>query len=206
MKNYDPTKPSKYISYLDKNNIYGWGMSQYLPYGGFKCLKNVDKFDVNSICENSSIAYLLKVDLEYLDELHKLHSDYQSALEELSVPYDTLSDCCKKIADKYEIKVGDAKKLILNLGGKTSYVLHYRNLQSYLSLGMKLIKIHKVLKFKQSDWMKIYINFNTEKRKDAANSIEKNLFKLMINSVYGKTMKILQKIINIRLVNNKIFF
>ena len=81
-----------------------------------------------------------------------------------------LSDYCKKIADEYEIKVGDVKKLIPNLGNKTKYVLHYRNLQLHLSLGMKLTKIHRVLKLKQSDWLKIYINFNTEKRTNAGNS------------------------------------
>ena len=113
---------------------------------------------------------------------------------------------CKKIADKYEIKVGDVKKLIPKLDNKTNYVAHYRNLQVYLSLGMKLTKIHRVLKFKQSDWMKKYIDFNTEKRMKAANDFEKDFFKLMINSVYGKTMKNLQKRINVRLVNNKRFF
>ena len=80
-----------------------------------------------------------------------------------------LSDYCKKIADKYEIKVGDVMKLIPSLGDKTNYVLHYRNLQLYLSLGMKLTRIHKVLKFKQCDWMEKYIDFNTEKRRNAAN-------------------------------------
>ena len=89
MKNYDPTKPSKYIEYLDENNLYGWAygwtMSGYLPYGGFKWLKNVDNFDVNSISEKSPIGYILKVDLEYPDELHVLHNDYPLAPEKLAI-------------------------------------------------------------------------------------------------------------------------
>ena len=176
MKNYDTKKPSKFITYLDMNNLYGWAMSSYLPYGGFKWLKNVDGFDVNSISEKSPIGYFLEVDLEYSDKLHELHNDYPLAPEKLAVSSDMLSNYCKKIADKYEIKVGDVKKLIPNLGNKTNYVVHYRNLQLYLSLGMKLTKIHKVLKFKQSDWMKKYIDFNTEKRTNAANSFEKKFF------------------------------
>ena len=115
--------------------------------------------------------------------------------------------CCrnlvKQIADKYEIKVGDVKILVPNLGKKTNYVVHYRNLQLYLSLGMKLTKIHRVLKFKRCDWMKEYIDFNTEKRMNAANDFEKDFSKFMINSVYGKTMENLPKRINVRLVNNE---
>ena len=134
---------------------------------------NAEKmFDVMSINEKSPIGYFLKVDLKYLDELHELHNDYPLAPEKLAVSSDMLSKYCKKIADEYEIKV-DVKKLIWNLGNKTNYVVHYRNLQLYLSLGMKLTKIHKVLEFRQSDWMKKYIGFNTEKRMNAANDFEK---------------------------------
>ena len=82
----------------------------------------------------------------------------------------------KNIANKYEIKVGDVKKLIQNLGSKTNYVLHYRNLQLHLSLRIKVTKIHKVLKLKQPEWMKKHINFNIEKRTNDANSFEKKFF------------------------------
>ena len=125
----------------------------------------------------------------------------------LAVFSDMLSNYCKTIADKYEIKVGDVKKIIPNLSNKPNYLFHYRNIQLYLSLGMKLTKIHRVLKFNQSDWMKKYVDFNTKKRMNAANDSEKDFFKLMINSVYGNTMENLQKRINERLVNNaKDFF
>ena len=114
-----------------------------------------------------------------------------------------LSKYCKRIADEYDIKVGHVKTLIPNLSNKTKYVLHYKNLQLYLFLAIKLTKIHRILKFKQSDWMKKYIDFNTKKRKNATNDFEKDFFKLMINSVYGKTMKNLRKRINVRFVNNE---
>ena len=155
-----------------------------------------------SISEKSDTGYLLEVNLEYPDELHELH-DYPLALEKLAISNDMLLLYCKKNADKYDIKVGDIKKSIRNLGNKTKYVVHYLNHQLYLSLGMKLTKIHRVLKFKQSDWKKRHIDFNTEKRKNAANYFDKDLFKLMINSVYGKTMENLRKRINVRLVNNE---
>ena len=97
------------------------------------------------------VQHILEVDLEYPDELHVLHNDYPLALEKLAIPNDILSDYCKTTAGKYGMKAGDVKKLITHLGNKTNYVLHYRNLQSYLSLGMKLTKIYRVLKFKQPD-------------------------------------------------------
>ena len=127
--------------------MYGWEISGYLPYGGFKWLKNVGGSDVASIGKKSQISYILEVDLEYPDELHELHDNYPLAPEKCAVFDDMLSRYCKKIADECEIKVGNVKKLIPNLGNKTSYVVHYKNLQLYLSLKMKLSKIHEVLKF-----------------------------------------------------------
>ena len=153
-----------------------------------------------SISDKSPIGYFLEVDLEYPEELHELHNDFPLAPEKLTVSSDMLSKYCKKNGD---IKVGDVQKLIPNLGNKTYYVLHYRNIQLYLSLGMKLTKIHRVLKFNQSDWMKKYIDFNTKKRMNAANDFKKDFYKLMINSVYGKTMGNLRKRMNVRLVNNE---
>ena len=126
-------------------------MSGYLSYGRFTWLKNVHGFDVALISKKSQIGYILEVDLEYPDELHELHNDYPFAPEKVAIFDDILPNCCKKNADKYGIKVGDVKKLIPNLGSKTNYVVHYRNLQLYLPLGVKLTKIHKLLKFQQSD-------------------------------------------------------
>ena len=187
-------------------NLYGWTMSNYLPYEGFKYLKNVGEFDVMPFSKKSKIGFILEADLEYPKKLHVSHNNYPFVPEELAIPYELLPNYCKKIADRYEIKVGDVKNLIPNFSSKTNYVLHYRDLQLYFSLGMKLTKIHRVLKFKQSDWMKKYIDFNTKRRKDAANSFEKDFFKLMINSVYGKTMENLRIRSNVRLVINKNFF
>ena len=123
-------------------------MSEYLPYEKFEWLKNIGEFDVMSINEKSDKGYILEVDLEYPKEFHKFHNDYPLAPEKLAVSNDMLSTYCKNIADKYSIKVGDIKKLIPNLGNKTKYVVHYRNLQLYLSLGMKLTKTHRALQFK----------------------------------------------------------
>ena len=134
MKHYDPTKESKFIMYLDKNNLYGWGMSQYLPYCRFKGLKNIENFDINSISENSSIGYILEVDLKYPDELHYLHNYDPLAPKKLAFSYDMLSNYSKKIADKYGMEVGDAKTLVSNLGNKTNYVIHYKNLQFMYNL------------------------------------------------------------------------
>ena len=122
MENYDSTKPAVYIEYLDMKNLHGWAMSGCLPYVGFKWLKNVDNFDENSVSENSSKGYILEVHLKYPDELHYLHNDFPLAPEKIAIPYE---------GNKFY------------QGNKTNYVVHYRNLQLFLSLRMKLTKFIK---------------------------------------------------------------
>ena len=157
MKSCNDTKPSKYITYLDANNVYGWAMSQYLPYSGFNWLnkkKKFDRFNVNSISENNSHGYILKFDLEYPDKLHELHNDYSLAPEKLEISRSILSKYCSDIADQYGIKVSAVNELVPNLGTKSRYVLHYRNLQMYLPLRIKLVSVHRILEFRQFDWLK----------------------------------------------------
>ena len=144
-----------------------------------------------------------EVDLEYPQELHDLHNDYPVCPEKVKVSNDMLSGYRKKIANKFNISIGLVRKLIPTLKDKKEYVLHYRNLQLYLDLGLKIKKVHRVLEFDQSPWLKQYIDFNTEKRKRAKKPFEKDFFKLMNNSVFGKTMENLRKRVDVRLVTDE---
>ena len=204
MKDYNPEVESSYLIYLDANNLYGWAMSQSLPVGDFKWIPSKDFEDPEDFILENYTNYtrkgvILEVDLEYPEELHDLHNDYPLAPEKILITDDMLSKYCKDLKDSENISSGRVHKLVPNLRNKEKYVLHYRILQLYLSLGMKLTKIHRVLEFTQRPWMKRYIDFNTEKRTMAKNSFEKDFFKLMNNSVFGKTKENLRKRSNIKL-------
>ncbi|CAH1107328.1 unnamed protein product [Psylliodes chrysocephalus] len=186
LPNYNSTKPSKYLMYFDLNNQYGWAMSQYLPYGGFEWIHT--NIDVTSIPDEGPEGYILEVDLKYPQHLHDLHKDLPFCPEKMA-PQDAARTHVNDMIQGMKSHLSKEEKLLATLGDKKNYVIHYRYLKQALSRGLVLSKIHRVLKFNQSPWLKSYIDFNTELRKNAKNEFEKNLFKLMNNAVFGKTME-----------------
>ena len=184
MKGFNKNNPSKYLMYLDANNLYGCAMSEKLPTGGFKWLTSGEMEELynNQVVQVwESIPCILEVDLEYPEKLHDLHNDYPFCPERVK---------CHKV-----------EKLIPNLRDKTKYVIHYKNLIQCLKAGMKLKKIHRGIKFIESEWMKPYIDKNTNLRTQAKNNFEKDFYKLMNNSVFGKTMENIRNRVDVRLVN-----
>jgi len=152
---------------------------------------------------NESIFFLLQVDLDYPETLHDAHNDYPLAPEQLRLSREMLSPTALNILNSMNMKPSsNNSKLVPNLLAKRNYIVHYRNLKLYLSLGLKLTKIHRVLKFSQRPWLKTYIDFNTQERTKATTSFKKDFFKLMNNAVFGKTMENLRKRVNIELVTD----
>ena len=184
------------------NNLHGGAMSEYLSYGGFKWV-NVNNEVVNRVLNkgnNSLHGYFLEVDLDYPEELHDEHNDLPMAPEKIKVLEEMVAPIQLEIKNNYDFKVGITNKLIPNLLPKKNNVVHYRNLKYYLSQGLILKKVHRILEFKQSPWMKPYIDFNTQKRMVATNEADKSLFKLLNNAAYGKTMENIRKRMKIRII------
>ena len=127
MKEYSEKAPSKYIMYLDANNLYSWAMSQSLPTGYFRWLtgKEINKLDLGKYKTDGKKGLILEVDLEYPQELHNSHNDYPISPEKIKVFNGMLSEYCKKIAEKYKISISQVNKLIPMLRDKEEYVLHY---------------------------------------------------------------------------------
>ena len=187
MKGFNKMDLIKFIIYLDANNLYGFAMSMKLPTHGFKWLTEEEMKNIynNQVLEEwEKTPCILEVDLEYPEELHDLHNDYPFCPERLK---------CKN----------GVEKLIPNLRNKTKYITHYKNLLQCLEAGLKLKKIHRGIKFEESEWLKPYIEMNTNLRKQAKNDFEKDFFKLMNNSVFGKTMENIRKRVDVKLVNTK---
>ena len=192
MKNYNDNEESSYIQYLDTNNLYGWAMSKKLPVNGFRWLDSNEINEINeefikNYNENNDKDYIFEVDVRYPKRLHDLHSDLSFLPERM--------------------EINKCKKLICNLSNKKKYVIHVNSLKQALNHGLKnqalnqaLKKIHRVIEFNQKEWLKPYIDMNTELRKAAKIDFEKDLFKLMNNSLFGKTMENIREHRDIKLV------
>ena len=200
MKNYNNNEESSYIQYLDANNFFGWAMSKKLPVNGFKWIDNDETAEPSSLerstkhvingdfiknyDENDDKRYIFEVDVKYPKRLHELHSDLLFLSERM--------------------EVNKCKKLVCNLFNKKKYVAHINTLKQALNHGLKFKKIHRVIEFNQEVWLKPYIDMNTELRKSAKNDFEKDLFKLMNNSVFGKTIENIRKHSDIKLERSKL--
>ena len=184
MKNYNNKEESSYIQYLEANNLYGWAMSKKLAVNGFKWIETaepvINEDFIKNYDENNDKGYIFQVDVKYPKRLHELHSDLPFLPERM--------------------EKNKCKKLVCNLYNKKKYVAHINTLKQALNHGLKFKKIHRVIEFNQEAWLKPYIDMNTELRKLAKNDFEKDLFKLMNNSVFGKTMENIRKHRDIKLV------
>ena len=178
---FNPEKENIYIQYLDANNLYGWAMSQPLPVDGFKWMSEPELQNWNNLGDGKGC--ILEVDIEYPENLHDTHNEYPLAPERL--------------------RVNKVDKLIPNLNNKEKYVIHHRSLKQYLDLGLKLTKIHRGVKFNERAWLKDYIQLNTDLRTKGTTEFEKDFFKLMNNSVFGKTMENIRNRIDVRLVTEE---
>jgi len=196
---YDSERPLSYIAYWDMNNLYGKAQSEPLPIGNFKFLttEEIAELDLMSITHDSPIGYIYDCDLEYPSNLHDSHSDYPLAPEHITVTREMLSPFAQSLAGSHW---RPSKKLIPNLYNKTHYVTHYRNLQFYVKQGMKMTKIHRILSFSQSTWLKGWIDLCTAQRQNARSEFEADLAKLQANATFGKTMEQVRKRANLRLI------
>ena len=185
LDDFDETLPSSYIMYFDKANLYGHSMEQPLPTGFMRFLneEELKHFDPQKITERSELGYICEVDLEYPTNLHNSHNCYPLAPEHKQMDEEDLSPFSRSLwrelqGGKAKIKTGE---LIPTLENKKNYIVHYKPLALYCELGLKITKIHRVLEFHQSPWIKPYIDFNSNMRKNAKNDFEKDFFKLMCN-------------------------
>ena len=184
---YNPEKPDKYIIQFDANNEYGRAMMCHLPHGNFNWVADEELADVEGWAmkildwaDDAARGCALEVTLDYPSELFDQHDGLPLAAETLEITEDMLTPHQLRLGKKFSAKIG-GEKLCLALTKKKNYICHYRSLKYYLSKGLKLEKIHRVLEFDQSAWLARYVELNTNMRRMANSQAEKDFAKLMNN-------------------------
>ena len=201
VEGYNSDQPTNYITYLDANNLYGWAMSRPLPKKNFHWKRVMPTEDqIMKMKCNSKKGWILEVDLEYPAHLHDAHNDYPLAPEKKVIKPEQMSEYQRRLMADLDLTMLKTEKLMLTLEDKEKYVTHYSNLQFYLRHGMRLKKVHRVIEFDQEPWMELYIRMNTEFRKQAKSDFETDFYKLMNNSVSGKTMENLRNRVDVKIV------
>ena len=206
VEGYDKTLMDSYLLYLDANNLYGLAMCSYLPYKDFKWCEekwtnDKDEIDYNKILaleDKGNIGYLFDVNLTYPKELHDLHNGYALACENICVKNDMLN--AWQTENRKDAKI---TKLCTSFNDKINYGVNYRELKFFIQKGLIITKINRVLQYEQLNIMESYIMKNTECRKKATNDFEKDFFKLLNNSIFGKSMENTRKRINFRLLSSQ---
>lgn len=184
LPNFNSNEESIYLGYFDANNLYGFSMIMPLPYGNFKWKDPQEILDITSLPSHGEVGYILDCDFQYPESLHEHHYDLPLLPESLIPPE------------------GKHKKLLTTLNDKERYVAHFWTVQQAIQLGLKVTKIHRVLEFSQSCWLKPYIVSNTNKRAASSSAFQKDFFKLMNNAIFGKTLENKRKHKNIKLVTD----
>ena len=208
-KDYNNYEETSHILSFDVNNLYGMSLSLPLPTSGFRWMNENElrSFDIDGILENGNVGYFLEVDLDYPDHLHCAHNEFPLAPEKLDIPRAEWSPYTQMLADHYELKhKSTGLKLMLTVENKRKYILHHENLRLYLSLGLKLVCLHRGIIFRQTPFMKSYISLNTEARKTSKSAFEASLFKAYNNTVFGKTCYNVFKQRNIKVVSDSKLF
>ena len=194
---YIKADENKTILYIDANNLYGDGMSQPLPFDEIKFDNNVELGDILSTPDDCDIGYLIEVDLKYPDSIKEKTKNFPFAPVNKKIIRDDFSDYMKEIRPDTYIQT---KKLICDWSDKKNYLVHYRMLKFYIRQGMVVDKVLNIISFRQSRWLKKYINFNTQKRNQVVNDFEKDFYKLLNNAFYGKTMENVRNRLKIKFI------
>ena len=203
---YDSSRPTVYILDLDSNNLYGKARQDYLLYGGFQWMNQEELMLENmmNIPAEGHEGCFVECTLDYPVTLHDLHADYLLAPVKTKITYNKLSPYAQFLCDMHDLKSTlNSEKWLMTFERRSFYVLHYRNFQIYVKLGMEVVAIHSALAFHQAPFMKSYVELNSAKRAKTTKKFDADLYKLAMNSLFGKTIENPEKRTKVKLCHSQ---